>query len=253
MGRDLDRLQGAWTVTALEMEGQTTPASMLAEACIVIKGDRFTTTGMGAEYGGTFIVDESATPRRLDMKFETGPEKGATNLCIYELDGDTWKLCIATRGTVRPAGFVSPAGSGFAVETLRRGGAPKKTRRARKVGPATELEGEWRMVSGVMDGKPMDASTVKWVKRVTRGNRTTVTAGPQTMMEFDFVIDPAKSPAEIDYTHTTGAHKGRTQLGVYQLEGDRLTIFVAAPGAGRPKQFEAAPDNNGTITVWRRA
>jgi uncharacterized protein (TIGR03067 family) len=205
---------------------------------------------MGAEYGGTFVVDESATPRRLDMKFETGPEKGATNLCIYELDGDSWKLCIATRGTVRPDGFVSPPGSGFAVETLRRGSAPKKARRAGKVGPATELEGEWRMVSGVMDGKPMDASTVK---RVTRGNQTTVTAGPQTMMEFDFAVDPATSPASIDYTHTAGANKGKTQLGIYQLDGDRLTILVTAPGAGRPKKFDAAPDKNGTLTVWKRS
>jgi uncharacterized protein (TIGR03067 family) len=253
MDRDLDRLQGAWTVTVLEMEGQTTPASMLAEARIVIKGDRFTTTGMGAEYGGTFVVDESSTPRRLDMKFDAGPERGATNLCIYELDGDRWKLCIATRGTVRPNAFVSPAGSGFAVETLTRGGAPKKARRTRKAGPATELEGEWRMVSGVMDGKPMDASTVQWVKRVTRGNQTTVTAGPQTLMEFYFAIDAARSPASIDYTHTAGANKGKTQLGIYQLNGDRLTIFVAAPGAGRPEQFEAAPDKNGTLTVWKRA
>jgi uncharacterized protein (TIGR03067 family) len=109
------------------------------------------------------------------------------------------------------------------------------------------------MVSGVMDGEPMEASTVRWVKRVTRGNRTTVAAGPQTMMEFDFVIDRAKSPASIDYTHAAGANKGQTQLGIYQLDGDRLTIFVAAPGAGRPKQFEAAPDKNGTLTVWKRA
>jgi len=50
-------------------------------------------------------------------------EKGNTNPGIYELDADTWKICIATRGAVRPSSFASSPGSGFALETLMRGDA----------------------------------------------------------------------------------------------------------------------------------
>src|SRR5712692_5495969 len=107
MRRDLDLLQGSWTVTALEVEGQKIPATMLASGRIVIKGRRFASTGMGTVYKGKLELDASTSPRQLNMKFDAGPEKGNTNLCIYELSGDAWKLCIATRGDVRPSSFSS--------------------------------------------------------------------------------------------------------------------------------------------------
>ncbi len=124
MGRDLDLLQGSWTVTALEVEGQGMPSAMLANSRIVIKGSRFTSTGMGAVYEGTLEIDASTRPRQLTMKFDAGPEKGATNPGIYELDGDTWKICLATRGAGCPSSFASTPGSGFACETLTRGDSP---------------------------------------------------------------------------------------------------------------------------------
>ena len=264
MSQDLDLLQGTWTITTLEVDGQALPETLLANARIEIQGDRFVSTGMGAKYAGALVLDAAKRPRRLDMKFDTGPEKGNTNLCIYELDGESLKLCIATRGTVRPPSFASPAGSGFALETLSRGGdrvAPGRgTHPAKRAavekhhdGPTTELEGEWQLVSGIMGGKPMDDETVAWVKRVTRGRRTTVSAGPQVMMEFEFTYDETKSPKAIDYSHSAGANKGKQQLGVYELAGGQLTILMSAPGGLRPTRVDAVPGKGGTLTVWRRA
>src|ERR1035438_161412 len=178
MKQDLDRLQGTWSIAALELDGQTVGA--IGDARIVIKGSRFTSTGMGDEYAGTITVDSSVSPARIDMKFESGPEKGNTNPGIYQLDGDSWKLCLATRGTKRPAKFLSPPDSGIAVETLVRGKAAPKARKVKveaPSGPATVFEGEWQMVSGVMNGVAMDTSTVQWVKRMTRGTRTSVIVG----------------------------------------------------------------------------
>ncbi len=263
MRQDLDLLQGSWTVTALEVEGQKMPAAMLANGRIVIKGNRFTSTGMGAVYKGTLELDAFTNPRQLNMKFDAGPEKGNTNLCIYELDGDSWKLCIATRGTVRPSSFGSTPGSGFALETLTRGDAPaaakakalplkKAAPATRSSAPATEFEGEWQMVSGIMDGQPMEKSAVKWVRRVTQGNQTTVYAGPQMMMKMEFTSDSSKSPKTIDYLNTAGSNAGKSQLGIYELEGDLLKICVSAPGAARPAQFESGPGDGRMLTVWRR-
>jgi uncharacterized protein (TIGR03067 family) len=120
MPQDLDLLQGSWAITSLEMEGQKMPASVLANSRIVVKGNRFAGTGMGSVYEGTLELDASSTPRQFNMNFDAGPEKGNTNFGIYELDGDSWKLCLATRGTVRPSAFDSTSGSGFAFETLTR-------------------------------------------------------------------------------------------------------------------------------------
>jgi uncharacterized protein (TIGR03067 family) len=263
MHHDLELLQGSWTVADLEVDGQATPAGMLGDARIVVEGNRFASTGMGATYEGILSLDPAATPPRLDMKFDEGPEKGNTNLGIYQLEGNTWKLCLATRGTVRPASFASPPGSGFAVETLVREGAaaarkakgraPKKAAPPPSAGPPTEFEGEWSMLAGVMDGKAMDSSLLKWVKRVTRGNQTTVVAGPQTMLKVEFTFDASPSPQCIDYFNLAGAHKGKSQQGIYKLEGDVLTVCIAAPGAPRPGKFESVAGDGRTLTVWKRA
>jgi uncharacterized protein (TIGR03067 family) len=273
MRHDLDRLQGVWTVTSMEVDGQTMPAAMLAEARIAIKGNRFTSTGMGAVYQGTLAVDEATSPRQLTMKFDAGPEKGNTNPCIYQLDGDHWKLCLATRGAVRPSSFATAPGSGFALETLARGDAPvtakakapasKKTAPA-KASPATpasvpvtsartEFEGEWRMVSGIMDGHPMEKSLVEWVKRVTKGNQTTVFAGPQVMMKMEFTSDSSTSPKTIDYFNIAGSNKGKAQYGIFEFEGDLLKICVSAPDGERPSRFLSTPGDGGMMTVWKRA
>jgi uncharacterized protein (TIGR03067 family) len=273
MPDDLDLLQGAWSVTALESDGQKMPAEVLAGGRIVIEGDRFTSTGMGAVYEGRLELDESREPRHFDMKFDAGPEKGNTNLGIYELSGDTWKLCLATRGSVRPGVFASTPGSGFAVETLVRGEtAPAIESKARgskakeaatpepaatpgpaaPSGPATEFEGEWSLVSAIMDGKAMDPSAVQWVKRVTQGNQTTVMAGPQTMLKVEFACDASASPKTIDYRNLAGANKGKTQYGIYEFDGDVLKFCVAAPGAPRPAQFQSGPGDGRTLTVWKK-
>src|SRR5262249_33365145 len=257
MHDDLELLQGAWSISRLEVEGQTMPETMLANAKIAIKGNRFTSTGMGAVYKGTLKLDTSTNPCQVDMKFDAGPEKGNINLGIYKLDSDTWHLCLATRGTVRPATFASLPGSGFALEILTRGtrkvAAKPKSKQAKTRSPlATEFEGEWQMVSGVMNGEAMEAAAVQWVKRVTAGNETTVYAGPQIMMKFEFASDSSKSPKTIDYLNTAGLNKGKTQAGIFEFDQDLLKICMAAPGSTRPTKFESIRGDGRTFTVWVR-
>jgi uncharacterized protein (TIGR03067 family) len=261
--KDLDLLQGTWNVTALEIDGQEMSSALPGDARIVIQGDRFTSTGMGPVYEGTLNLDPSTNPRQLNMHFDAGPEKGNTNLGIYELKGNTWRLCLATRGTVRPSSFASKPGSGFALETLTRGSRPTKktektkTTRAPKeeetaAGPPTEFEGEWKMVSAVMNGQPMEESAVQWVRRVTRGNQTTVYAGPQVMMSMRFRYNASTSPRTIEYVNTAGANKGKTQHGIYELDDGLLRICVSAPGSPPPTTFESLPGDGRTYTVWQR-
>ncbi len=258
MRDDLELLQGTWHIASLEMEGQQTPDAMLADARVTVKGKRFTTTGMGTAYEGTLILDASARPPRLDMKFDAGPEKGNTNLGIYKLTGNTWKLCLATRGTVRPSRFASAPGSGFALETLKRGNSqpvakakPTTTRITSSAAP-TEFEGDWQMISAVMNGAPMEESAVQWVKRITRGNETTVQAGPQVMMKVFFTHDSSKSPGFIDYVNVAGANKGKAQRGIYKFDGDVLRVCVGAPESARPAEFESRRGDGRTVTVWKK-
>jgi uncharacterized protein (TIGR03067 family) len=120
MHEEVALLQGSWSLRSLAMDGQEMPSSLIANAGIEVNGNRFVSVGMGAVYEGRLELAPSTNPRQLDMKFDAGPEKGNVNLCIYEIAGDVWKICIATRGSIRPSAFESTPGSGLALEVLGR-------------------------------------------------------------------------------------------------------------------------------------
>jgi uncharacterized protein (TIGR03067 family) len=125
MSEDIDLLQGVWRIQSISVGGEPMPFSLLETATLQVNGDRFVSLGMGAEYEGTIKIDASREPRHLDMKFDVGPEAGNVNPCIYKIEGDRWKLCIATTGFVRPTSFESKPGSGFVVEVLQRSAAAR--------------------------------------------------------------------------------------------------------------------------------
>ena len=108
------------------------------------------------------------------------------------------------------------------------------------------------MVSGILNGKALDEDSVKWVKRITEGNVTTVVAGPQTMLKAEFQLSAAGSKKTIDYVHLAGANKGKKQSGIYELKGKALRIFMAAPGARPPADIPAKAVKGETLTAWTR-
>jgi uncharacterized protein (TIGR03067 family) len=266
---DLEKLQGVWSITSLESDGNRLPETMFSGAQIVIKGDQFESLGMGAIYRGKVALDETKKPKQFDLVITEGHAKGMTNHGIYELGRDSWKLCLDTTGKNRPKQFATKSGSGFALETLKRAPLVAKTASTAKVapattskstgasknssGPATELEGEWAMVSGVMDGVPMDNSMVQWVKRITHGNESAVVAGPQTMLRVEFTYDPSKSPKTIDYVNLVGANKGKSQQGIYDFDGSILRFCVATPGKPRPAEFASTRGDGRSFTTWKRS
>ena len=60
---------------------------------------------------------------------------------------------------------------------------------------------------------------------------------PSSRMHFR--INDTASPRQIDLIHEQGE---RTQLGIYELSANRLTIQLAKPGKPRPKEF--SPDKD---------
>jgi uncharacterized protein (TIGR03067 family) len=265
MPSDLDLLQGAWCVGSLEVEGETMPVNVLHEARIVIEGNRFTSTGMGSMYAGTLKLDPTTNPRRIDMTFDVGPESGNTNRGIYELKPGTWKICLATRGDARPVTFATRPGSGYALEVLKRAAGKAARLKVKALAanatatmpyagdaPATEFDGEWKMVSGVMNGVATEESLLKWVKRINRGNMSTVIAGAQTMLKVEFTTDSSQWPHAIDYLNLAGPNKGKRQLGIYAFERDLLKICMAAPGDGRPGEFNSVKGDGRAFTVWTK-
>jgi uncharacterized protein (TIGR03067 family) len=115
-----------------------------------------------------------------------------------------------------------------------------------------QLEGEWSMVSGEANGFVLPKETVESGKRVAKDGETTITIGGQVYFKAKFTVDPTKKPKTIDYTMTEGPTKGKTHLGIYELEGDMVKFCFAAPGQERPTEFTAKEDSQRTLSVWKR-
>jgi uncharacterized protein (TIGR03067 family) len=255
MTGDLAKLQGTWRIAALEIDGNSMPAS----GSITIEDERFTTAMMGADYSGVVELDASKRPKRFDLLFTTGPHAGNRSLGIYQLDGDSWKICLGFAGSTRPTSFATTPGSGHALETLVRGAAeesddePSAAEAAELPPGADDLSGEWIMVDAMQMGHHLDASMVKTGRRVATHTDTATWFGKQLFMKATYTTDPDAHPKTIDFVHTAGPSKGKTQLGIYELDGGLLRLCFAPPGGPRPDDFEAAAGDGRTFAVWKRA
>jgi uncharacterized protein (TIGR03067 family) len=262
MSKGTEALNGIWQYTSLEVEGKAKSKASLAATSITIENDRFVVSSPDESYQGTFTVDESKTPHHIDMTFTEGPQQGMC-LGIYELGKATLKICLAMVGGERPKTFASKPNSGHALETLRRASAkPVASSKARTTAPElpppkfsdhpelATIQGTWAMLSGRRDGQDMP---VDGVRRVTKGNETTVTANGHVFLSARISIDPTQAPKTIDYLLTSGQARGKTQLGIYQLDGDRLTVCFARPNQKRPTDFTAPAGSGRTLSVWKPA
>lgn len=116
----------------------------------------------------------------------------------------------------------------------------------------SQLEGEWSMVSGEANGQPMPRDLVKNGKRIAKDGETTILINEQVYFKAKFTIDPSKKPKAIEYTMTQGPTKGKTHLGIYELDGDTVKFCFAAPGKERPTDFTAKAGSQRTLSVWKR-
>ncbi len=114
------------------------------------------------------------------------------------------------------------------------------------------LQGEWTMVSGSADGQPMPPEMLKQMKRVCKGYETTTTMNGQIYLKAKITIDPTKKPKTIDYQMLEGPTKGKTQLGIYEVEGDTFKACFVSPGAERPAEFSGKPGEGRMLSVWKR-
>lgn len=114
------------------------------------------------------------------------------------------------------------------------------------------LEGNWSMVSGEADGFQMSPDMVKTGKRVAKNGETTISFNGQTYFKAKFTIDATKKPKTIDYVMTEGPTKGKTHLGIYELNGDTVKFCFAAPGKDRPTEFSSKEGSRQTLSVWKR-
>lgn len=108
---DSDTMQGTWLPSMAELAGKKFPDEVRNTIKLVIKGDKYSVTvGKGVDQG-TVKLNPAAKPKELDITGTDGPNKGKTILAIYELDGDTLRVCYELSGMGRPKEFKTREGT----------------------------------------------------------------------------------------------------------------------------------------------
>lgn len=120
---DFPRLQGEWREVSSERDGLPfvvdSPFEVVSTLAISDRNfRRFQTleNGRVIEGGqGTFLLNESTAHRAIDFKSWQG-----TSHAIYEVDGDTLKLCVTQSGGPRPNAFSTSNGDDRMLVTYQR-------------------------------------------------------------------------------------------------------------------------------------
>jgi uncharacterized protein (TIGR03067 family) len=116
------------------------------------------------------------------------------------------------------------------------------------------LEGTWKVIGGERDGMKLSDEDVKKldVTVTIKGDRYSAKANGEDE-DGKIKIDPTKKPKTLDFIIESGSDKGKTQLAVYSLEGDKLTICIAAPGGEkRPTELKTAAGSDTSLYTLER-
>ncbi len=110
--KELKKFQGTWTFESVEAGGKEVPAAQFEGITVTFEGDKYTVKkGEQVVQAATQKLDPSKSPKTLDVTVAEGPNKGAIMLGIYEISGDTLKVCFVPEGNKRPTQFKSASGS----------------------------------------------------------------------------------------------------------------------------------------------
>lgn len=126
--KELKKLEGVWTFESVETGGKKTTADQFKGMTVVFKGDKYSVNvGDKAVETATQKLDPSKSPKALDSKVTDGPNKGKVYLCIYEISGDTLKVCFDPEGKKRPKEFKTAADSPTTLVVHKRVKRPEKS------------------------------------------------------------------------------------------------------------------------------
>ena len=110
--KELKKFQGTWTFESVEAGGKDVPAAEFKGITVTFEGDKFTVRkGDEVIQAAKQKLDPSKSPKTLDATVVEGVNKGTVILGIYEISGDTLKVCFDPEGKKRPTEFKSASGS----------------------------------------------------------------------------------------------------------------------------------------------
>lgn len=116
---DWKMIEGSWTPITAEFGGQKLPEDYFKNSNLVLTAGRYT---FQIDQGTYKLIptEGSKAPKAIDIVGVQGPNKGKTILAIYELAGDTLKICYDFDGKLRPEAFATRANTNQLLVVYKR-------------------------------------------------------------------------------------------------------------------------------------
>jgi len=133
------------------------------------------------------------------------------------------------------------------------GANPAKEDQAKK--DREQMQGTWKTVGGESGGQELPEDDLKQLnmKITFKGDRYTFEmTGNQEEGKVKLQAD--KKPKTIDFVIESGVDKGKTQLGIYEMEDGKFKLCVAKAGeTERPTEFKTKEGSPNISIVMKKA
>jgi uncharacterized protein (TIGR03067 family) len=116
-----DSLEGTWKLASVEINAQSLSMEKLQEARLTVQGPKYSLVLGDTRLEMTHVLFADKQPKAMDLTIAEGPDKGKVFPAIYQLEGDTLRVCRNINpGLDRPAEFGTKPDTGLMLVVWKR-------------------------------------------------------------------------------------------------------------------------------------
>lgn len=256
---DVARLQGAWAIVSVEIEGKPLAMDGLKDACLTIQGKQYSFKLGKADLEFTYKLNVSQSPKAIDLIVTEGAQKGKVYQGIYKFEKDRYIICRGTNPErSRPTEFVTRPKSGYMMVVWKRAQPQQTSSKELAVLAAQgELLGEagpaLRSAGQKLTWKELPDLKVPILPRPVgmRVNMEILVDGKP----FPIILYAGKTYLPVsrvgaEYTIRVWNHGPRRVAAIVSVDG--LSVINGKPASENQPGYLVAPYSNIVINGWRR-
>jgi RNA polymerase sigma factor (sigma-70 family) len=235
---DMKRLEGVWTLIAMESAGKKASDDEVKKNAVSLDcaGDKAVVRQGGELHAARVRLDPAKEPKQIDLIVA----RHEVHQGIYRLEGDTLTICKSHPPAERPTAFATKAGARWPLLLVF-----KKSGQSDR----SKLQGAWTIAESEVGGKPAGKrASDKWV---FADDKLTIHLPEGRKDEVAVDLDPFATPKGADLTALTGKQEGQKILAIYALDGDTLKLCLSWEER-RPSEFSTPPGRKMQMIVLKR-